>query len=261
MAEPPLSTIFKAYDVRGVVPDELDARAAYAIGVGFGQFAIAEGPVEQVLVARDMRTSGEELARAVIAGLAAAGVAAVDLGLASTDLLYFASGDLSAPGVMLTASHNPSQYNGMKFCLAGARPVGQESGLADVRRLADAALASVPEGDALAAALAGVDPERKDLLGAFATHVRSFVDVDALAPLRVVADTANGMGGLIAPVIWSDDWVELTPGESRTFTTATLPEDTPPDAVVKLSGWNIPPATITPAPSARAAAAQQKSHP
>jgi phosphomannomutase len=203
MAKRSLSTIFKAYDVRGIVPDELDARVAYAIGAGFGRFASSEGQLERVLVARDMRTSGEELARGLMAGLASAGVHVIDLGLASTDLLYFASGHLSSPGVMLTASHNPSQYNGMKFCLAGARPVGQESGLLVVREVAEEVLEAAPQGSELAAALAGVAPERQDLLDAFANHVRGFVDLNALVALRVVADAANGMGGLVAPAVFA----------------------------------------------------------
>jgi len=195
-----LASIFKAYDVRGVVPDELDARRAYAIGTAFGRFAAEHDGAERVLVARDMRESGEELARAVMAGAASTGIGVVDLGLASTDLLYFASGHLNAPGAMLTASHNPPRYNGMKFCFSGARPIGQDTGLADIRRLAEEALDGAPEDGG---ASAPADAEHLDLLGRFAEHVRSFVDVSALAPLRVVADTANGMGGLVAPAVFA----------------------------------------------------------
>ena len=201
MTEHSLSRIFKAYDVRGTVPDQLDARSAYAIGVAFGRFAAEDG-AERVLVARDMRPSGEELGRGLVAGLASVGMAATDLGLASTDLLYFASGHHGSPGVMLTASHNPSGYNGMKFCLAGARPVGQESGLVQILGLAEQALAEAPDGAALEAALAAAEADHEDLLAAFAAHVRGFVDVAALRPLQVVADTANGMGGLIAPAVF-----------------------------------------------------------
>ncbi len=195
-----LASIFKAYDVRGVVPDELDARRAYAIGTAFGRFAAEHDGAERVLVAVDMRESGEELARAVMAGAASTGIGVVDLGLASTDLLYFASGHLDAPGAMLTASHNPPRYNGMKFCFSGARPIGQDTGLADIRRLAEEALDGAPEDGG---ASAPADAEHLDLLGRFAEHVRSFVDVSALAPLRVVADTANGMGGLVAPAVFA----------------------------------------------------------
>src|SRR5487761_2658029 len=193
-----LSGIFHAYDVRGVVPEELDSRIAYAIGVGFAEFAAEEaGGPAKVLVARDMRTSGEVLGAAFLAGAAHAGATVVDLGLCSTDLCYFASGYLHAAAAMLTASHNPARYNGVKFCLPGARPVGEESGLFRVRELAVLALPNAP-----ADAVSPDGVESVNLLDAFAAHVREFVDIDALAPLSVVADTANGMGGLIAPRVF-----------------------------------------------------------
>src|SRR5438552_18887490 len=119
-----LDTIFKAYDIRGTVPDQLDARTAGRIGVAFAHFSKAA----RVLVGRDMRESGVELARAFTNGITSAGVDVVDLGLASTDLVYFASGRLDAPAAMFTASHNPARYNGIKFCLAGAKPVGEDTG-------------------------------------------------------------------------------------------------------------------------------------
>jgi phosphomannomutase len=191
--------IFHAYDVRGVVPDEFDARIAWAIGFGFAKYAAGEaGAPTKVLVGRDMRTSGEELSAALLAGAAAGGATVVDLGLCSTDLCYFASGRLDAAAAMLTASHNPARYNGVKFCLPGAKPVGEESGLFTVRDLALDALVSAP---AHAAAPAGVEQVR--LLEAFAEHVHSFVDLGVLAPLSVVADTANGMGGLVAPRVFA----------------------------------------------------------
>jgi phosphomannomutase len=191
----PLDTIFKAYDVRGVVPDQLDEATCHAIGVGFARFAGAP----RVLVARDMRPSGIALAAAFADGVTSQGVDVVRLGLASTDLLYFAAGRLDAPGVMLTASHNPAQYNGLKFCLAGARPVGQDSGLDQVQATAEAVLAGT--GPAPAAARGSVSD--LDLLEAFADHVCSFVDLAVLTPLKVVADTANGMGGLIVPTVFA----------------------------------------------------------
>src|SRR5580704_2317602 len=191
--------IFHAYDVRGVVPDELDARIAWAIGYAFATFAAADaGAPTKVLVGRDMRTSGEELSAAVLAGASAAGATVVDLGLCSTDLCYFASGYLDAAAAMLTASHNPARYNGVKFCLPGARPVGEESGLLAVRQLALEALALAPEHIETPP-----DVEQVRLLDAFAEHVHSFVDLDQLAPLSVVADTANGMGGLVAPRVFA----------------------------------------------------------
>jgi len=195
----PLARIFKAYDVRGVVPDELDERAAFAIGAGFARFAARSEGARRLLVGRDMRVSGPALAAAFIEGARGAGSDVVDLGLASTDLVYFASGHLDAPAAMLTASHNPSAYNGMKFCLAGARPVGEESGLAEIRRLAEEVLAE--PGTARVGAAGSL--VACDLLDEFAAHVRSFVDASRLAPLSIVADTANGMGGLVAPRVFS----------------------------------------------------------
>lgn len=200
---PSLDAIFKAYDVRGTVPDQLDPELAHAIGVGFATFAREESEgrgesVTRVLMARDMRPSGVELSAAFADGVRSQGLDVVDLGLGSTDLLYFASGSMGAPGVMFTASHNPAQYNGAKFCLSGARPVGEDTGLGRIREVGEASLAgSVP-----AAATTGTISSL-DVLGAFADHVRSFVDVSSLAPLRIVADTANGMGGLIVPAVFS----------------------------------------------------------
>ena len=189
-----LDAIFKAYDVRGTYPEQIDADGCRNIGAAFARFALDEGgAVPEILVARDMRPSGIELAEAFSDGVRSQGVDVVDLGLASTDLLYFASGSRGAPGAMFTASHNPAQYNGIKFCLAGARPVGVDSGLEQVREMARTGLPS--------AAAAGGRTEL-DLLGAFADHVRSFVDVSSFRPLKVVADTANGMGGLVVPAVF-----------------------------------------------------------
>jgi phosphomannomutase len=190
-----LDAIFKAYDIRGTYPDQIDAAGCRAIGAAFARFALDEGgAVPEILVARDMRPSGVELAEAFSDGARSQGVDVVDLGLASTDLLYFASGSRNAPGAMFTASHNPAQYNGIKFCLAGARPVGADSGLGVVKELARV---GVPA--------AGPVGERReiDLLEAFATHVRSFVDPARFTPLKVVADTANGMGGLVVPAVFA----------------------------------------------------------
>lgn len=194
-----LNAIFKAYDVRGVVPDDFDPTLARSIGAGFARFLIeADGDsVSRVLVAHDMRPSGVAMTTAFMEGVTSQGLDAIDLGLASTDLLYFSAGALDAPGAMFTASHNPAQYNGIKFCRSGARPVGQDSGLATIRDQADThlrgELADAPESGTISS---------RDMLAEFADHVRSFVDVSALAPLKIVADTANGMGGLIAPAVF-----------------------------------------------------------
>jgi len=198
---PDLDAIFKAYDIRGITPDQLDAEVARAVGEAFAVFVAAQvGGAKRVLVGRDMRASGAELAAAFSDGVRAQGLDVVDLGLASTDLVYFAAGKLDAPGAMFTASHNPAQYNGMKLCLAGARPIGEDSGLGDIKRMA---AEGVPKHDGPAGG-----HESLDLLRAFAEHVRSFVDQTVLRPLKVVADTANGMGGLVVPAVF-----EGLPGE------------------------------------------------
>jgi phosphomannomutase len=194
-----LSTVFKAYDVRGVVPDDLNADQFRAIGVAVARFTGSP----RILVARDMRESGVELSRAFADGARSEGVAVTDLGLASTDLLYFAAGSLDAPGAMFTASHNPARYNGLKLCLSGARPIGRDTGLAEIQATAESLLeewgaAGAPELDP--ASLAPLDEQ--SVLDAYADHVRSFVDVGSLRPLTVVADTANGMGGLVAPKVF-----------------------------------------------------------
>jgi phosphomannomutase len=185
-----LRPIFKAYDVRGVVPDELDEDSARAIGAAFADWADVRG----IAVGHDCRLSSPALAQAVREGIASRGTNVVDLGLASTDLLYFASGSLDVGGVMLTASHNPPRYNGLKFCLPGARPVGQDTGLQEIRRRA--------EGDGPRPVAGPGTIERRDLLDAYAEHVLSFIDVSRMRPLSVVADTANGMGGLVLPAVF-----------------------------------------------------------
>ena len=189
-----LDRIVKAYDIRGTVPDELDVDISYALGVAFASFCGAD----QVCVARDMRPSGVELIEAFARGLQTQGVDVVDLGLASTDLLYFASGIKDAPGAMFTASHNPAQYNGIKLCLSGARPVGADTGLDDVQRLAQ----DVLDGRTPAPAARAGRRTEEQLLAAFADHVVSFIDPNSLRPLRIVADTANGMGGLVVPAVF-----------------------------------------------------------
>src|SRR3984957_16929956 len=186
-----MDQVFKAYDVRGTVPDQLDADMCRAIGRAMARFAGAP----EILVARDMRESGVELAGAFSDGVRAEGVDITDLGMASTDFLYFASGHLDAPGAMFTASHNPARYNGLKMCLSGARPIGRDTGLADIEALAEELL------DAPLPPLTGTW-RQQDLLGEWADHVRSFVDVSSLRPLKVVADTANGMGGLVVPIVF-----------------------------------------------------------
>ena len=189
MTDPDLDRIFKAYDVRGVVPDELDASIARRIGAAFAVWT----NLPAVLLGRDSRISSPELAAAITEGATSVGVNVVDLGLASTDLVYFASGSLDLPAVMLTASHNPKNYNGLKFCMPGARPVGEDSGLREIRAI-------VERGDLPPAATKGTVSQR-DLLAPYTEHVLSFVDVAAMRPMTVAVDTANGMGGLVVPAV------------------------------------------------------------
>jgi phosphomannomutase len=193
-----LDTIFKAYDVRGLYPDEIDEDVARRVGNAFAVFTGAE----RIVVARDMRPSSVPLSAAFIEGATLAGASVVDAGLASTDLIYFAAGRLDAPGAMFTASHNPAQYNGIKLCQAGAAPVGQDTGLAQIK-------AAVAVGRLERAESPGT-VTAQDLVGEFADHVRSFVDVGALAPMTVVADTANGMGGLVVPRVFDGLPFDLT---------------------------------------------------
>ncbi|CAB4772063.1 unannotated protein [freshwater metagenome] len=186
--------IFKAYDVRGTVPDQFDSFMARSIGAAFARFAQSNEGATRILVARDMRVSGIELSAAFAQGARDQGVDIVDLGLASTDLMYFASGKLGAAGAMFTASHNPAQYNGIKMCLAGAKPIGEDSGLREIKALAEQTLPRVAEPGSISSL---------DLLADFATHVRSFIDQSNLRPLKIVADTANGMGGLVVPEVFA----------------------------------------------------------
>jgi phosphomannomutase len=186
-----LDSVFKAYDIRGTVPDQLDADLARRVGAAFARFAGAPS----VLVARDMRPTGPELVAAFIDGVTGTGTDVVDLGMASTDLLYYAAGSLDAPGAMFTASHNPAQYNGIKLCRSGARPVGAESGLLEIK-------AAVSDGPVTAGSRRG-SVSHRDVLDDYAAHVRGFLGTAPTRRLRVVADTANGMGGLVVPHVFS----------------------------------------------------------
>ena len=185
-----LDAIFKAYDVRGIYPDEFDESIARKLGNAFVHYTAASA----LVVGRDMRPSSEPLVAAFIEGATLAGADVTDLGLTSTDLVYFASGRLDAPGAMFTASHNPAQYNGVKLCKAGAAPVGEQSGLVQIKEMVASGVTSRGE-------VAG-KVERVDMLEEFGAHVRSFVDTSRLRPLKVIADTANGMGGLVVPKVF-----------------------------------------------------------
>ncbi len=192
-----LGQIFKAYDVRGVVPDTIDAGVARAIGAGFARVSGGrDGSGGACVVAHDMRPSSPELAAAFAEGVTGQGVDVISAGLGSTDMLYYASGQLGIPGAVFTASHNPAEYNGIKMCREGAAPIGSDSGLDDIRRLAET---GAPEyGGPM-----GVVTER-DLLSGYADYLRSLVDLSGVRPLTVVVDAGNGMAGYTVPAVLGD---------------------------------------------------------
>lgn len=202
-ALPDLTGLIKAYDVRGTVPDQLNADVARAIGAAFADVVVlpeaADGARPRVVIGNDMRPSGPELVGAFADGMAARGVDVITIGLCSTDGLYFASGKLGIPGAMFTASHNPAEYNGIKLCRAGARPVGQDSGLSRVRDLASQYLRDGVPAPAEGAATGEVTEQ--DLLGDYASFLRGLVDLSGIRPLKVVVDAGNGMGGFTAPAV------------------------------------------------------------
>jgi phosphomannomutase len=191
--------IFKAYDIRGIVPDELDEDVAEAAGAAFARLTAAPA----VVTMHDMRTSGPPLAEAFARGACSQGADVVAGGLGSTDMLYYASGSLDIPGAMITASHNPSKYNGIKLCRAGARPVGTESGLMEIR---DMAAAGVP-----AAAGEPGTVTRRDLLSGYASHLKTLVDLSGSRPLTVAVDAGNGMAGYTVPKVFEGLPVTLIP--------------------------------------------------
>ncbi|MFJ9585378.1 phosphomannomutase/phosphoglucomutase [Streptomyces acidicola] len=198
-----LSTIVKAYDVRGVVPDQWDEPLAELFGAAFVQVTGADA----IVIGHDMRPSSPGLSRAFARGAAARGVDVTEIGLCSTDQLYYASGALNLPGAMFTASHNPAQYNGIKMCRAGAAPVGQDTGLSDIRELVEQwSESGAPEP----AATAGTITQR-DTLEDYAAHLRSLVDLTAIRPLKVVVDAGNGMGGHTVPTVFAGLALDLVP--------------------------------------------------
>ena len=201
-----LSRFVKAYDVRGTVPDQLNVDVARAFGAAFVRVLAREAPVPSIVVAYDMRPSSPELADAFAAGAATEGADVVMAGLGSTDLLYFAAGYLDLPGVMFTASHNPAQYNGIKLCRAGAKPIGLETGLAEVRDEAQRLL----DGEASYATGTGTAQQR-DLLTEYARHLRTLVDLSGIRPLKVVVDAGNGMAGYTVPAVLGDAKLDPLP--------------------------------------------------
>ncbi|HVL99805.1 MAG TPA: phosphomannomutase/phosphoglucomutase [Egibacteraceae bacterium] len=194
-----LTPIVKAYDIRGLVPEQLDAEVARALG----RACAVELHGEAVIVARDMRPSSPELAAAFIEGVRAQGVDAVDIGLASTDLLYYASGRLGLPGAIWTASHNPAAYNGLKVCRAGAEPVSLDTGLATIRDRAQSG--DLPQVHATG------DLRTDDLIDDYAEHVLSFLQAERMRPVKVAVDAGNGMAGLVVPPVFAGLPVDLVP--------------------------------------------------
>ena len=193
-----LSAIFKAYDIRGIYPSELDEEVAKDIGAAFATFVDRDA----VAVGRDMRVSSPALAEAFSEGVRSTGTSVIDLGEVSTDGLYFAAGRLDVPGAMFTASHNPPQYNGIKLCRAGAVPIGSETGMSEIRALAET---SPPGGKAPGAI------ERRDVLPDYAQHCRTFVETASLRPLKVAVDAGNGMAGKTVPIVFDGLPFEVIP--------------------------------------------------
>ncbi|MCP2274817.1 phosphomannomutase [Nocardia amikacinitolerans] len=187
-----VNAVIKAYDVRGVVGEQIDAQFVRDVGASFARLMRGEG-ASRVVIGHDMRESSPELAAAFADGVRAQGLDVVHIGLASTDQLYFASGRLGCPGAMFTASHNPAQYNGIKLCRANALPVGQDTGLAAIK---DELVAGVPEFDGPQGSATEVD-----LLADYAQFLRGLVDLENIRPLTIAVDAGNGMGGHTVPEV------------------------------------------------------------
>lgn len=198
-----LSQIVKAYDVRGVVPDQWDESLAEQFGAAFVEVTDADA----IVIGHDMRPSSPGLSAAFARGATARGADVTLIGLCSTDQLYFASGSLGLPGAMFTASHNPARYNGIKLCRAGAAPVGQNTGLLEIRALVEKwSGTGVPQP----VATPGTVTER-DTLAEYAAHLLSLVDLTSVRPLKVVVDAGNGMGGHTVPTVFANLPVDLVP--------------------------------------------------
>ncbi|XKK58969.1 phosphomannomutase/phosphoglucomutase [Streptomyces sp. ARC32] len=198
-----LSQIVKAYDVRGVVPDQWDESLAELFGAAFVELTGADA----IVVGHDMRPSSPGLSGAFARGAAARGADVTGIGLCSTDQLYYASGALNLPGAMFTASHNPARYNGIKLCRAGAAPVGQDTGLAEIRALVE----RWSEGGTPEPTVRPGTVTRRDVLDDYAAHLRSLVDLTGIRPLKVVVDAGNGMGGHTVPSVFTGLPLDLVP--------------------------------------------------
>ncbi|MEU9787327.1 phosphomannomutase/phosphoglucomutase [Streptomyces phaeochromogenes] len=198
-----LSQLVKAYDVRGVVPDQWDETLAELFGAAFVQVTGADA----IVTGHDMRPSSPGLSRAFARGAAARGVDVTEIGLCSTDQLYYASGAFGLAGAMFTASHNPAQYNGIKMCRVGAAPVGQDTGLSEIRELVESWIDSgAPTSDATPGTIT-----RRDTLEDYSAHLRGLVDLTSIRPLKVVVDAGNGMGGHTVPTVFAGLPLTLVP--------------------------------------------------
>ena len=195
--------IFKAYDIRGLVDVEIDADFAFATGVAFARFLQIEREPGTIVIGEDMRPSSPLLADAFSAGATSLGMDVIRIGLASTDMLYFASGKLGLPGAMFTASHNPAEYNGIKLCLSDARPIGKESGLVTIENF-------VREGSPIVFLNVGVEKQR-NMLEEYVDHLLTLVDIKNIRPLKIVVDAGNGMAGHTAPAIFARLNCEVIP--------------------------------------------------
>ena len=189
------ASIFKAYDIRGLVDGEITSEFTFAVGAAFARFLKLEREPGTVVIGEDMRPSSPALADAFSAGVTSQGLDVIRIGLASTDMLYFAAGKLNLPGAMFTASHNPAAYNGIKMCLSGARPIGKESGLLTIEKF-------VNEGSPLALSQVGVE-RRQEMLEEYVSHLLQLVDLSQTRPLKIVIDAGNGMAGHTAPAVFS----------------------------------------------------------
>jgi phosphomannomutase len=195
--------IFKAYDIRGLVDGELSPDFAFAVGLAFARFLEIEREPSTIIIGEDMRPSSPDLADAFSAGVMSNGTNVIRIGLASTDMLYFAAGSKTLPGAMFTASHNPAAYNGIKLCLSGARPIGKETGLLTIEKF-------VRSGLPVAMRPPGVE-SNEDLLGAYADYLHGLVSFKGNRPLKIVIDAGNGMAGYTAPAIFERLGAEITP--------------------------------------------------
>ena len=189
------ASIFKAYDIRGLVDDEITPEFTFATGAAFARFLKAEREPGTVVIGEDMRPSSPELADAFSAGVTSQGLDVIRIGLASTDMLYFAAGKLNLPGAMFTASHNPAAYNGIKMCLSGARPIGKESGLLTIEKF-------VNEGTPIPLSQVGVE-RRQEMLNDYVSHLLDLVNLSSIRPLKIVIDAGNGMAGHTAPAVFA----------------------------------------------------------